>query len=47
MMAVHAKRKEEYLEEFNKEIARENEYFTTHMAQLSPNKNEDVDAKKI
>ena len=46
MMAVHAKRKEEYLEEFNKEIARENEYFTTHMAQLSPNKNEDVDAKK-
>ena len=46
MMAVHAKRKEEYLEEFNKEIARENEYFTTHMAQLSPDKNEDVDAKK-
>ena len=46
MMTVHAKRKEEYLEEFNKEIARENEYFTTHMAQLSPNKNEDVDAKK-
>ena len=46
MVAVHAKRKEEYLEEFNKEIARENEYFTTHMAQLSPDKNEDVDAKK-
>lgn len=46
MAAVHAKRKEEYLAEYKKELERENEYFKSHMEQLSPNKNEDVEEKK-
>ena len=42
----HKKRKEGYLAEYNKELEREKEYYTSHMAELSSNKKEDLEEKK-